>query len=264
MPELPDVEIFRRRLDRHGLDRPVRRITVAAPDLLEGVSPQSLGRLLKNHPLVATHRHGKYLFVARDGRDGWLVLHFGMSGSLEPLESGDEPPEHACLTVRFDEGGIAYVAPRRLGLIGWTESPDAFVQAHRLGPDALAMERDAFVAALVQHHGMVKCWLMDQGRIAGIGNVYADEILFQAGLPPRTGITALEREKAERLHAIVRRVLSAAIEAQADPGRLPDDYLLPHREPGGQCPRCGVSLATVEACGRRGWYCPACQSGRGG
>jgi len=260
MPELPDVEIFRRRLDRHGLDRPVRRTTVAAPDLLDGASPQSLGRLLKNHRLVETRRHGKYLFASRDGGDGWLVLHFGMSGSVQPLVPDEEPPEHACLTIAFDEGGIAYVAPRRLGMIGWTESPAAFVEAHHLGPDALAIDRDAFVEALSAHHGMIKCWLMDQGHIAGVGNVYADEILFQAELPPRCEAAALDREAAGRLHGIMQRVLSAAIEARADPERLPEGYLLPHREQGGLCPRCGGEVASVDACGRTAWYCPTCQS----
>ncbi|MGM0516287.1 MAG: Fpg/Nei family DNA glycosylase [Pseudomonadota bacterium] len=261
MPELPDVEIFRRRLEAHGLDRPVRRTTVAAPDLLAGVSPQSLGRLLKNHPLVETRRHGKYLFAARDGRDGWLVLHFGMSGSIQPLEPGDVPPGHSSLTIDFDEGGIAYVAPRRLGMIGWTENPDVFVEEHQLGPDALSVERDSFVGMLAAQRGMLKCRLMDQACIAGIGNVYADEMLFQAGLHPRTEVAALDGEATETLHAIMRRVLTTAIEARADPDRLPSDWLLPHREKGAHCPRCDGELATVEACGRRSWYCPDCQRG---
>jgi formamidopyrimidine-DNA glycosylase len=261
MPELPDVEIFRRRLDAHGLGRPVRRTTVVAPDLLDGVTPQSLGRLLKNHPLVETRRHGKYLFAAREGRDGWLLLHFGMSGSIQPLEAGELPPGHSCLIIAFDEGGIVYVAPRRLGMIGWTENPDLFVREHRLGPDALSLERDAFVAMLAAHRGMLKCRLMDQESIAGIGNVYADEMLFQAGLHPRSEVAALDDERAAALHAVMRRVLTTAIEADADPGRLPSDWLLPHREKGAHCPRCNGELATVEACGRTAWYCPTCQRG---
>ena len=259
MPELPDVDIFRRRLDRHGLDRPVRRTTVAAPDLLGGLTPQSLGRLLKNHPLVETRRHGKYLFAARDGRDGWLVLHFGMSGRIEPLDAGEEAPEHTGLAIAFDEEGMAYVAPRRLGMIGWTENPEAFAEAHHLGPDALAVDRDAFVAALMAHHGMVKCWLMDQSRIAGIGNVYSDEILFQARWHPRCTAGALDRETAGELHGVMREVLEAAIEAGADAERLAADYLLAHRVQGGRCPRCGGEVASVDACGRTAWYCPACQ-----
>ncbi|MFO7581227.1 Fpg/Nei family DNA glycosylase [Guyparkeria sp.] len=260
MPELPDVEIFRRTLDRHGQGRPVRRTTVAARDLLVDVSPQSLGRLLKNRSLVETRRHGKYLFAGREGGDGWLVLHFGMSGSLEMMERGDAPPETACLVIAFDEGGFAYLSSRRLGMIGWTADPAAFASAHHLGPDALAIGRADFVAALRGHRGAVKCWLMDQERLAGIGNVYSDEILFQAGLHPKHAGSSLDDAQAETIFEAMRRVLEEAVAAEADPARLPDGYLLPQRLEGGRCPRCGQALDTLRACGRNAWYCPHCQA----
>ncbi|MFW6322336.1 MAG: Fpg/Nei family DNA glycosylase [Guyparkeria sp.] len=260
MPELPDVETFRRTLDHHGLGRPVRRTTVSAPDLLADISPQSLGRLLKNHPLAETRRHGKVLFAAREGRDGWLVLHFGMSGSLVMLEGRDAPPEHAGLVIAFDLGGFAYVSPRRLGMIGWTQSPEAFVASRGLGPDALAVDRERFVPDLRGHRGAIKCWLMDQARLAGIGNVYSDEILFHAGIHPKRAGNTLDEPEAKRLYEAMRRVLEQAVAARADPARLPDGYLLPRREKGGRCPRCGEALATARACGRTAWYCPGCQA----
>ncbi len=260
MPELPDVETFRRYFDAHGLNRRIAHTRVEAEDLLEEMTPQGLGRRLKDHSFTESRRHGKYLFAQRELEEDWLVLHFGMSGFLRALEEGEELPSHAGVALEFEDGGtLAYVAPRKLGRIGWTRSPEAFAADHELGPDALAIDRPAFVSAVRAHRGGTKCWLMDQSAIAGIGNIYSDEMLFQAGIHPKRQGRALSPAEAEGLYEQMREVLKQAIAAQARPEDLPKGYLLPLRGEPASCPRCDGSLTRIKACGRTAWFCPRCQ-----
>ena len=263
MPELPDVETFRRYLDQHGLNRPIERTAVEAEEMLEAVTAQGLGQRLKGRRLTHTRRHGKYLFAARDGPGGWLVLHFGMSGYLQALAADESPPKHTRMHLRFEDGGgLAYVAQRKLGTIGWADDPDRFARSHELGPDALAVAREAFTAAARAHRGGIKCWLMDQSALAGVGNIYSDEVLFQAGVHPKRKGTDLDATEADRLYDALHAVMEAAIAAKADPGALPQGYILPRRGEEAPCPRCGGNIEPIKACGRTAWYCPRCQ-GRG-
>ncbi len=263
MPELPDVEIFRRVLERHGLDRIVTAVEVSDPRIVADVGPAALARALAGDRLVATRRHGKNLFAAR-GRGGHLWMHFGMTGSLEPFR--EEPPAHARVLFRFAQGPhLAFVDQRRLGRVGLVEDIGAWLQAQGIGPDALDPSLTAgwFAAALGDGRRSVKAALMDQGLVAGIGNVYADEILFQAGLRPDVPVSALDGSWRERLFGVMREVLRTAVDrgaaAERYVERLPDDYLTKRREKGAHCPRCGTPLETLRIGGRTSYFCPRCQ-----
>jgi formamidopyrimidine-DNA glycosylase len=123
----------------------------------------------------------------------------------------------------------------------------------------LRRDRERFEALADDRRGGTKCWLMDQGAMAGLGNVYSDEILFRARLHPKTPVAALDAAERERLFDAIADVLRISIDAGADPARVPDDFLLPHRERGAACPRCGGDIGQIKACGRTAWYCPHCQ-----
>lgn len=260
MPELPDVETSKRYLDATALHQTIERVHIEAPELLEGLSPQGLGRALTQHRFERTRRHGKYVFVQLDtGR--WLVLHFGMSGRLAYYEHEQKEPPTAQLRIDFDNGyHLAYIAPRKLGHIALTDDAGDFIAAHKLGPDALALDFEHFRKRGAGHRGAVKSWLMNQQVMAGIGNIYADEILFQAGIHPQRPLTELGQDECERLFKSLRKVLDAAIAAQADPARLPASFLLPQRHKGGGCPVCGTPLETVAVSGRTAYRCSRCQS----
>jgi formamidopyrimidine-DNA glycosylase len=259
MPELPDVELYRRYLDATSLHQPFDHVEVEALRVLEDTTPQALGRRLKGHRLEDTRRHGKYLFATLDS-GGALVLHFGMTGRLEYSRKAHDPPRHTACLFHFGNGGqLAYVAPRKLGHVALTDSPAHFIEDRALGPDALEIDWDTFRAAAGKRRGGVKSWLMDQQRIAGIGNVYSDEILFQAGIHPKQAVRDLDDDELRDLHRAIREVLTAAIEAKADPEHMPPGFLLPHRGEGGRCPRCRTGVKKIRASGRTAWYCPACQ-----
>jgi formamidopyrimidine-DNA glycosylase len=259
MPELPDVEIYRRRLEDRALHQRIDTVHVAAPELLNDTSRQGLGRLAHGHRFSLARRHGKCLFAGLDS-GSWIMLHFGMSGSLAYLERGEEPPRYCRCLFRFaNRASLAYVARRKLGRIATPTSPRAYVDAEALGPDALDMDADAFAASAAKRRGQVKSWLMDQGSIAGIGNVYSDEILFQAGVHPRCAVGELSGKTLGRVHRCMHTVLEQAIDAAADPENMPDSFLIPKRKKGGRCPRCAGEIASVKAAGRTAWFCPNCQ-----
>jgi len=261
MPELPDVAGFQARFDRHGLRRPVAGLHVDEPRLVRETSAQGLGRRLKDRAFTATHRHGKFLFAQGDG-GGLLVLHFGMTGYLAFYGEGEEPPEKAAAVIDFRDGGhLAYVSLRLLGRIAWTAAPEDVIQGEKLGPDALDAwwTAEQFAQRFAERRGMLKSALMNQSLIAGIGNIYSDEILFQCGLPPKTKVQALDSDRLREVQSVTRRVLRTAVRAHQAPHSIPRTYLLHRRSEDGTCPRCNADLASVKVSGRTSYYCPRCQ-----
>lgn len=259
MPELPDVELYRRYLNATALHQAIAHTHTEDASILSGISPQGLGRALAHRSFESTGRHGKYLLIALQ-HGGWLVLHFGMTGTLKYFQERGDTPRYTRALFSFDNGfHLAYAAPRKLGSIRLVDSPQELVQAQRLGPDALDVTRDEFRQLAAGRRGAVKSWLMDQETMAGIGNVYSDEILFQAGIHPRRQVGQLDEAALNQLHAKLRQVLETAIGAHAEPDRFPAGFLLPHRKPGGTCPRCEGTVETIRSGGRSAWYCPACQ-----
>jgi formamidopyrimidine-DNA glycosylase len=190
------------------------------------------------------------------------MFHFGMTGYLDYAKIGGEAPRHSRFVLSFENGfRLAYVNQRRLGRIRIAKDFGVFLDEHALGPDALHMGRDVFVEMLTAGRGAVKTRLMNQKLIAGLGNVYTDEVLFQAGVHPGVSATDITPDRAAGLWRTVRHVLRIAIERRARPDRFPASWLTPHRDDR-QCPRCGSALKRGAIGGRTTRFCPACQSFR--
>ncbi len=265
MPELPDVELFKRRLDAHALNRTIRAVVVSDARILGDLPPEALVRRLEGRRFEASRRHGKHLLVRLYG-GGWLTLHFGMTGSLEVFDRMADDPPYDRLRFDFAGGGhLAYLSRRLLGRIGLADDAAAFVAAENLGPDALdpAFDQAAFAAALAGSRRTAKAALMDQAVVAGVGNIYSDEILFQAGIHPATRLDALDEGRLADLFGQLKRVLETAVAEGAGSeqylDRLPKGSLLPQRRKDGHCPRCGAGLHTLKASGRTAYFCPRCQ-----
>jgi formamidopyrimidine-DNA glycosylase len=263
VPELPDVELRRRYLDATALQRRVDHAMVPESRVLEG-SADHLRRSLNGRRLVGSRRHGKHLFARLD--DGsWLTLHFGMTGRLVAFASLGDEPEHCWLRLDLNDGmHLAYVCPRQLGHVGACSDADEYVADHDLGPDALDLGEDVFLQRLEGRRGQVKLTLMNQRVLAGLGNVWTDEVLFQDGLHPTTPIPDLDEARRLQLFRTMHRVLAEGVERGADPERMPDTWLLGHRDEGARCPRCGGEIQRVEVSGRAGYLCPEHQERPGG
>lgn len=260
MPELPDVETLKRYVDATSLHRRVQHLHVFDTSLLEDVSRQKLVAALVGAPFDRTTRHGKYLGVHSSG-GSWLLLHFGMTGDLSAQNRDRELPEFTALEIDFADGlRLAYTNARRLGTIAVAADFDAFVADRKLGPDALGIGLAAFRDVLAGHHGALKPLLMNQQVIAGLGNEYVDETLYQAGLRPDRPVDELSDSEVKRLHRTLARILKTAIDRHADPESFPSGWLQRRRSAGRSCPRCAGEIVKSRVGGRATYWCPACQS----
>jgi len=259
MPELPDVEVFRRYISSTSLHQKIESVEVKSDKILGGVSARQLQSALKRRTFKSTRRHGKNLFVGLDG-GGWLLIHFGMTGDLEYFEDLDQDPAHDRFLISFDNGyHLAFDDQRMFGKVDLIEDLEEFVRRKKLGPDLLELDPASFRERFEGRMGSVKAALMNQQLVAGVGNIYSDEILFQARLHPETRIEQLDDATLEKLFEETRRVLETAIERGAYPQELPDYFLLSHRREGEKCPRGNGEIRKLKAAGRTAYYCPACQ-----
>jgi formamidopyrimidine-DNA glycosylase len=277
MPELPEVEVVRRDLDdvvrgrtivgvEIGRDRSVRR----------AASPAAFVDAARGREIVGTRRIGKFLVVDLDGPDA-IVVHLGMSGQLRVAASSDEPRAvHTHVVWSLSDGReVRFVDPRTFGQMFVSPSPNGARPAAlvHLGPDALLeVTPDDLARSLTGRRVAVKTRLMDQRAIAGLGNIYSDEILFRARVRGMRASASVTEPEVARLHAACREVLLAAVEARGSsladaqyvdlygrPGRFQLAHAV-HARAGEPCPRCGAPIARQRAGGRFGYSCPRCQS----
>jgi formamidopyrimidine-DNA glycosylase len=259
MPELPEVETYKRYLDATSLHQCITHVEVRDAYVLQNISGSQLARRLKGHRFAGSHRHGKHLFV-RASEELWLRLHFGMTGSLEYLNQHQETPKTARVVFHFaNNSRLAFDDQRKFGEIELIENVDEFLQTRGLGPDALEINLSQFKAILRKRRGAVKAILLNQQLIAGIGNLYADEILFRARMHPATDAARLSDKDLNQLFCATRYVLAKTIALKTDFSRLPKSWLLTHREKRGRCPRCGRALKSATIAGRTSWFCTHCQ-----
>jgi formamidopyrimidine-DNA glycosylase len=259
MPELPDVEIFKRYLDATSLHQQISGVHVESAYVLKGVSARELAHQLKGCRFESSRRHGKHLFVRAD-RDLWLRLHFGMTGSLQYFKHEEQAPQHTrVLFVFVNAHRLAFEDQRKFGEVGLLKDVGEFLKKRALGPDALDISLSQFKEIFGKHRGAVKAILLNQKLIAGIGNIYADEILFRVRMHPATEISRLDSKPLTKLFRATRYILEKAIAAKADMNQMPKSWLLPHRGKGGKCARCGRKLRSARIGGRTAWFCAHCQ-----
>lgn len=257
MPELPEVEAYRRLAEAMALGRRIR--AVEAPDawfLKGGIVAEDIEEALVGTCLVAARRRGKLLLLDTDqGRT--LGLRFGMTGRLvvdgtagvDELRSTSrrDDPLWDRFALRFArEGRLRVNDPRRLG--GVTLDP----REEALGPDALTCTAAQLAAALAGSAAPLKARLLDQSRLAGVGNLMADEVLWRARLSPMRPADSLAPAETRRLHRELRRTVDLLVERGGS--HLGD--LIPHRLPGGACPKDGAPLRRATVGGRTTWWCP--------
>ena len=254
MPELPEVELVRRSLlPLRG--RRIGSIEILHPSILS--TPAKLLETTAGRRIVEVRRRGKQLFILLE--EGAITLHLGMTGQVRlGAESQDK---HVAVRLRFDDGSyLNYVDPRRFGAVGYATAIEDFVKDHRLGEDILEIGLEPFSRQVKGSRRAIKTILLDQGKMAGLGNLYADEALFQTYLHPlRPGISLSEQET-RALWRAARRVLRRSLSVGTDFSQLPGTYLLRHRAKGRPCPRCRGRLDSLVGGGRTSIFCPSCQA----
>lgn len=171
-----------------------------------------------------------------------------------------DDPEYDRILISFRNGyHLGYISQRKLGRVSLPRDPESFVAERDLGPDAMRIGRRAFVELLSGRRGMLKSTLMNQHVIAGLGNVYADEVLFQAQMHPETMLDRLGEGQLERLYHAMQDVLRKSVGIGADARDMPDDWLIGRRGAGEECPRCGAEIVRTKVNQRGTYHCPECQ-----
>ena len=260
MPELPSVEIFKKYFDKTSLHQLITKANVVSPEILVESSTTQIKKALEGHKFIDSIRYGKYLFGKLDN-DLFLIMHFGMTGTLHyDRQNSSRYPR---LLLKFSDGNfLAFDDARKFGKLGLTMDPYGFIKKRRLGPDALEVNFKDFQEIFRGRKGMMKPLLLNQNILAGIGNLYADEILYQSRIHPMTHANQLDDPEWEHLFQNMKKVLQKAIECQDILDSLPETYLLPHRHKGGKCPE-GGEMEIIKVGGRTTFLCPSRQRMKG-
>jgi len=257
MPELPEVETFKRYLDKTSLKQTIKKIQVMDERILN-TGEINLNHFIKGKRFESSTRHGKYLFVQL--KPGYLILHFGMSGDLKYYDAKEEPPKFSKVITHFNNGfNLSYISIRMFGKVSVTNSMEEFIERKKLGPDAYKMTLQEFQEAVRRRKAIVKNALLNQSFIAGVGNIYSDEILFRTKIHPKTNINSLSESKVKELFVNIKEILEYGIKKKGDLGTYPNDFLIPHRKKEEKCPICNSDITRFEVSGRHGFFCPTCQ-----
>jgi formamidopyrimidine-DNA glycosylase len=255
MPELPEVETYTRYFRKHALKRRIQRVDVRDERILGTRRPQFVSAL-RGQSFREVRRHGKNLFA--DAGKAWLHLHFGMSGDLAFYREAAEEPRFARVVFDFEDGThLAFEDMRLFGVAAITKSPEQYVEEHQLGPDALdpRLTLPAFRKLVAKRRGAIKAVLMTQEIIAGVGNLYADEALFQGSIHPARATDSLDPADVKIVYAKLRAILKDAVTRHAAGREAPARWLLPNREEGERCPLCGGTIKRSVVFGRTTYFC---------
>lgn len=257
MPELPDVEIFKKEAEK-ALNAKVNSIEIYDKQFVN-TSESSITKNIKGKILEKATRQGKNLFLNMGDKSG-ISMHFGMTGYLQYIAQKDEKPKYAKLSLKLDnEHSLFYMSKRKLGKIIIADDIDKHIKSLQLGPDALEIKEEDFINNLKESNAAIKSFITDQSVVSGIGNVYADEILFQARVHPKKKSGQLTQAQAKNIYSQIGKVLKTAIENQADVSRLPKTFLIHSRKEGEKCPGCKGQVQKIKISGRTGYFCPDCQ-----
>jgi len=273
VPELPEVETVRRTLTP-AIGATIRSVWTSGKRLhMQRRPPRKKLEALVGATITAIRRHGKYLLVDTD-RPQSILVHLGMTGRFRIQNARSKRAPHTHLVLGLGRGReLRFSDPRRFGQI------DVFVRAKErqhpalavLGPDALdeTIDLDRFLAEAKQRRTTLKAFVLDQGVIAGVGNIYASEALWRAGLRPTRRTKRLTRAGAQRLVEAIREVIDNAldnggttlsdfVDADGNAGENAD-YLWVYDRKGEPCPKCGRAIKRSVLQGRATYYCPTCQ-----
>jgi formamidopyrimidine-DNA glycosylase len=275
VPELPEVETIRRQLAPRVGGRTIVEAEVFDPLWCAPRAPEEIEHDLRGERIEGLARRGKYLILELEG-ERFLVMHLRMTGNLLWVPAEDDTPGRPYLRVRLllDDGHrLLFVDLRRFGtgvVVDGRSALDEYLAA-RLGPEPLD---EAFTPAVLAREARgrttpVKAFLLDQRRLAGVGNIYADEALFRARIHPLRQAGKLKRPEIERLHEGIIEALEAGIarqgasidryrDANGDRGSMQDEFLAYGRE-GEPCVRCGRPIARMVVGGRSTYFCRHCQ-----
>jgi formamidopyrimidine-DNA glycosylase len=270
MPELPEVETVKNELMPHIIGRQVTGVTLCWERIVRRPSPEEFCARIIGERISRLRRRGKYLIFSLSGGET-LVIHLKMTGSLLLCRASDPPERFTRAVLHLDgDGELRFRDPRKFGVMWLVADADSVVK--KLGPEPLDGDftLQAFSERLAKRKAPIKPVLLDQNFVAGIGNMYADESLYEAGIHPLRPADSLSEAEIKRLHGAIQRILRAAIGNKGasvanyyrpggELGTAHFEFRVAHGLGGKLCQRCGAPIERLVVRGRGTYICPKCQ-----
>jgi len=272
VPELPEVETVLQGLQKRALGRRISAVEVRHPSVIIG-SPQQFATELEGRTIVSIRRKGKVLTLELEAENTpprYLLVRLGMTGQFTVSARATPLAAHTHVLLALGEREeLRFRDVRRFGRLRSCTLEQVQAALDRLGPDAQEVTEEQFLSAMRARRGAIKSWLMNQQLLAGLGNIYADEALFVAGIHPLAQPGRVSPPKARRLFKAVRKVLDHAVKLQGTSFRdyvdiegRPGNYeprLRVYQRTGKPCRRCGRPIRRIVIAGRSSHFCPRCQ-----
>jgi formamidopyrimidine-DNA glycosylase len=274
MPELPEVETVLRGLRRRALCRRIIAVEVLHTGIIAGDAEDFI-RQIEGRTAVTIQRKGKVLAVeladAKRSESLYLIFRLGMTGqvTIQPVDKPLEPHSHVRMMFEGEKEELRFRDARRFGRLRCCTREEVDLLFKSLGPDAQQVTEKEFLRAMRGRRGAIKSWLLNQQGVSGLGNIYADEALFESGIHPLAQPEYVSADSVHRLHRAVQKVLKRAVNLQGTTFRdyidiegRPGNYLQHlrvYQKTGEPCPRCGTPIRRIVIAGRSSHFCPRCQ-----
>lgn len=284
MPELPEVETVARGLQISVAGRRIVSVTLRKTDFMD--DPSAIERELPGTRIARVERFGKFMLlqlvtdraacepeaklIAAEASSQALLVHLGMTGNLAPHFAEQPQDKHTHATFVLDDGReLRYTDARRFGRMAYLAGETLAAELLRFGADPLDVTAEEFAKRIGGSRARIKALLLDQTVLRGVGNIYADESLWSAGIHPAKSGVKLKPKELARLHQALQKILRKAIQMRGssisdfvDAEGQPGDYQQHHRaygREGKKCFRCGRAIKRIIVAGRSSYFCPACQ-----
>ena len=224
MPELPEVHTFQQYFNEAALGERIQQVVVSDDHVIRNMDGDEFAQRLADRTFVTSYRRGKYLFAELDnGHD--VLLHFGMTGDLKLYNDPEDRPRFERFAFAFESGSrLAFEDARKFGRILYLEDREAYIQEVGLGEDALVISEADFLAAMKNRKTSIKGFLLNQKILAGVGNLYADEVCYRTRIHPASVVNALKPADRKKIYACMQEVLQLAVAQNPDYRAYPEQW----------------------------------------
>ncbi len=253
MPELPEVHTFQQYFNEAALNVPIKKVIVHDDKIIRNVDGPQFCKWLEGKTFTHSERRGKYLFAGLDSGQH-LLLHFGMTGDLKYYQDEEDAPKHERFVIVFKDGfRLGFDCPRKFARIVTIDNLEEYIKEVNLGEDALKISEADFLVAMGQRKTSIKGFLLNQKLIAGVGNLYADEILYQTKIHPSSQVVALKLKQRKMIFDSMRNILQKAVDHTAHYKEYPDDWFFQWRLEGQKAPN-GKGFVSIDKIAGRTTY----------
>lgn len=254
MPELPEVNTFQRYFDGTSLDQRINNVIVYDDKIIRNVTGSEFMEKMMGRTFTGSYRRGKYLFASMDNQHH-LLLHFGMTGDLKYYQDETDRPRHERFAFEFDTGfTLGFDCPRKFARILYLEDRDAYIREVKLGEDALAISEADFTRLFDGKKGSIKGLLLNQSNLAGLGNLYADEVCYRTRVHPASLAGKIPKKTRKAIYRAMQEVLRFAIDKNAYYKDYPENWLWEWRAEGRKAPDGRSPIQIAKIAGRTTYF----------